>query len=336
MNLRIHPSVFIRGSLTFISVSLVIVVFFVQPIIISKSQAVHQKDQGTASEKEITPIDPKYRKALTTNHKLLIILISSNYSIKRVPQLMETWGNLFTQTRFSAGLFFEFIENSNTIYKSYKNIPFFEKYKKMMKDNNKTVKDLDLALKEINALEYFITNSTAEWLFRGVDDTFINMNEFPRFFTSLPDPTDKPIMYGDCIESETPFLHGGSGILLSREMAKLLLNKSDEWLKNVESPEENYFSKLIESAGFDVTDFASPYFMGLFNKNDRKLNEIPKCKSARKTNVKCPNFVSNIKKTVFFHDKYHQMSMENWTQLVDEGPVDLNWFHGKSQELFCF
>lgn len=337
MNLKIHPSVLMRGSLTFILISLIAGVFLIQPYLIRKNQNVQQKDQGTVSQKEIIPIDPKYHKALTTNHKLFIILITSNETIGRVPQLMEAWGSAFTQTRFSAGLFFEFLENRNKTYISYKNIPFIQKYKDMMNSfkDQENIKDINLAIKEINALEYYVKNTKAEWLFRGVDDTFVNMNEFPRFFTSLPDPTGKPLMYGDCIESSKPFLHGGSGILLSREMAKLLLNHSAEWLKNIETPEEEYFSKLIESAGFNVTDFGSPYFMGIFNKNNRELNEIPICK-IKESDRKCPNFVSNVKKTVFFHDKYHKMTMENWTKLVDEGPSNLNWIHGKSQELFCF
>lgn len=338
MLLSLHPTLIIRATLAIISFVLLIGLFVFQPYLIKKNHSVHQIDYGTALEKEITPIDPKYHKALTTNHKLFIILISSNSTIWRVPQLMETWGNAFIQTRFSAGLFFEFLENRNKTYISYKSIPYIQKYKNMMRSlkNQSNIKDIDLAIKEINALDYYVSNTKAEWLFRGVDDTFVNMNEFPRFFTSLPDPTGKPLLYGDCIDYGTPFLHGGSGILMSREMAKILLNHSVEWLKNVEHPEETYFSKLIESAGFNVTDFGSPYFMGLFNKNNRELDEIPKCSKSFKNKHKCPNFVSSIKKTVFFHDKYHKMTMENWTKLVEEGPDNLNWYHGKTQELFCF
>lgn len=339
MAFKIHPSVFLRGSFALISICFVLSVFLIQPYFEKYNNSVQQVEQWASPEKEITPIDPKYHKALTTNHRLFIILISSNSTIGRVPHLMETWGSAFIQTRFSAGLFFEFLENRNKTYYPYKNIPYIQKYKDMMESlkDKPNAKDINLAIKEINALDYYVHNTKAEWLFRGVDDTFVNMNEFPRFFTSLPDPTGKALLYGDCIESPTPYLHGGSGILMSREMAKKLLNHSSEWLKEIESPEEVYFSKLIESAGFDVSEFGSPYFMGIFNKNEKDFDNIDQCKALSKSsNRKCPDVISNVKKTIFFHDSYHKMTMDNWTSLVEEGPDNLNWLHGKKQERFCY
>ncbi|OHT09001.1 hypothetical protein TRFO_22240 [Tritrichomonas foetus] len=341
MSYKIHPSIVARGSLGLITFALVVLVFLIQPYFLNCRSVNQAEYVPTLSDEELRK-HPKYYKARTSNSRMAIILMTSNSSYERIPDLMNTWGGAFMQTRFSGGLFFTYIESDNKTYKQYWSIPRSQRLTNLANSievDSSNYKNLDLAIKEIHALEYFLQNSTSEWLFRGVDDTFVNMNEFPTFFTSLPDPTNKSFIFGDCIDIDTPFLHGGSGVLMSRQMAKQLFEASEEWLKEIiknEKPEEIYFSSLLKKVGFEVSDGASSAFMGIFTPKNN-LEKPNTCSSSQIENQPkyCPNRLSNLKKTVFFHDKNHQMTMSDWENYIDNLPDNLYWVQQNGEESIC-
>ena len=338
---KIHSFYIIRGTFC------VAIIFLFSAVFIwvkfSKSSDIRQIEHINPLPKD--KIGLENSKMSKNDPKLSLVIITSNSSLYRIPLLMKTWGDALLQTRFSNGkVHFAYIEGEHTQKYKYPTLKRSQRFSEIfnaLKGDMKTelaLKNLDLCIKEISILDYFVNEDDAEWLLRAVDDSFLNMNEFPSFYTSLPDPTKNDYIFGSCVDSDiSPFLHGGCGLMISRGAAEKLLKNGEEWIKGASDvPEEIYYTKLIESAGLNVLESASPSFFGTFiQKDDIETEKTEVCPEFKNVTKLCPRYLQPIKKTVFFHDKYHKMTMEDWESLVDDSSDKLHWYGSDAKYHLC-
>lgn len=104
----------------------------------------------------------------------------------------------------------------------------------------------------INGLIDFVNNTNFRWFIRTTDDVYVNIPKLSTFLDNLEeihDPLSDYVVKGSIAgDPASPFLHGGSGWLMSRFAAQKYL--------------EDYFSNVpnVEKTGDDVV--ASKYFRG--------------------------------------------------------------------------
>lgn len=268
--------------------------------------------------------------------KVVVIAVTSEQTSSRIPELMTVWGNDFLRMPFSAGIFFDYIDWPGNTHPS---IPKPERLLRLAtrvpSDRKKVI---ECAIKEVAAAEYFLTHTNAGWLMRIVDDTFMNVPAFAELLGALPNPTGRRLLYGDCVDGDTPFVHGGSGYLMSRGMAAELVKHGDDWITNIihrpSISTEEYFNEFLAKVGYTPSNASSPLFMGLFFDPSRREVTLYKCREH--ANWKhCGKSPTSIQRTALFHDAHHKMTQAKWKELVTSSSSNVMWLRDGMSDFLC-
>lgn len=172
------------------------------------------------------------------------------------------------------------------------------------------------------AINDFLINTTADWLFRLCDDTFINMKAFNLFWKELnqnTNPQTDKLVQGNCIHKHKrtfSYIQGGSGIIFSRHSIIELnntLNHFKELCTYVKN-DDTTIGIWLRDRNYTFKSMANRYFVGhqfkQFHKiidiiaNDSLINECPSIIPRNYPKI-CRSFITNLKNVVFWHDRVH-------------------------------
>ena len=205
----------------------------------------------------------------------------------------------------------------------------------------------DLIFKLISFLRYFINNSTANWLVRYCDDVFLNRHMIPdllRYLNSKYDPTQDFYVGGACIDYiKEPILQGGSGYIISKYAAKLILSNAMDFLRDISYYEDWEFSRLLPKIGFPVCNGTNPFFIGHsakpFSKWMSKLgftSLFPKCPANLPKLDSCQRVMPRMRDIVFFHDQHQVFSIRDIYHFLNYIPDNLYWYQNGESASLCF
>ena len=269
-------------------------------------------------------------------NKVVVIAVTSKDTSWRIPELMQFWGNDFQKSHFAGGIFFDYIDWGEEKFPTIPRPTRLLELVGVVDSDRKKV--IDCAIKEVAAAEFFLKHTSAGWLLRIVDDTFINIPAFEEMISELPNPAGHRYLFGDCVDGDTPFIHGGSGYLMSRGMAAALVSYGDTWIQNlVQSPPistEEYFNDFLSHIQYPLINASSPRFMGLFL--DPFLRELTQYKCRDRSDWKhCPKQPMAIAQTVAFHDPNHRMTMSKWKDLISTASPTTMWMRDGRADFLC-
>lgn len=203
------------------------------------------------------------------------------------------------------------------------------------------------------AINDFLVNTTAEWLFRLCDDTFINMNVFDSFFSELnrnTNPNIDKLVQGNCIHKHKytyAYIQGGSGIIFSRHSIIDMNNTYDylnlvcQYVKN----DDTTIGIWLRDRNYTFKSMANRHFVGHqfkgFNRiidilqNTSEINECPAV-FPQHTQKICRSFVTKMKNIVFWHDRAHFLKFLPFARdFVSNLPDNLYYYQGDTLSRVC-
>lgn len=206
-----------------------------------------------------------------------------------------------------------------------------------------------LVSKFMFAIQYFLTSTRCLWMIRITNDVSININTFPYFIEelrTLPDPVNFITIQGSCLTKRGKFyLQGGSGYVLSRKAAEVVLENQDFLYKKAQKikGDDRVFGGLIEHLGIPRENTTSRWFVGhqfkgYINSSQaiRSGKEPKVCPEVVTTNNGCRPFLTRIKDIVFWHDRSSTMDfLSDAANLREEAGEDLYFHMGNYQPLLC-
>lgn len=182
--------------------------------------------------------------------------------------------------------------------------------------------DRDLSAKFFFAINYFLKETTFDWLWRGTDDTLINFGKLSAFVEDLHakyDPVREPIVLGMCVgrnwnEEEMKkmpfFIQGGSGVVISRRAAEILAPHLIWTMHRTNHADDVIFTWLLNHTGI-LMNPTSAFFLGhsikphMFASLRRAASSLPECPPlAEVERTKCRSYVGSFSDIVFFHEQH--------------------------------
>lgn len=205
---------------------------------------------------------------------------------KRRPFVYNNWMHSILKSNFNSVKFISPLQND------YPNLyiePIKELYNHTVGVNKDVFRDRDRAIKRITGAKFFLDNTNLEYYWTLTDDTSIDMLAATKMIREL-DQKNNPfydnVLQGHCITSlQYTYLQGGAGYLMSRPVAKLLVDHADEWLEQIKADDDFYSNSIREWAGLTYQQTASHYFLGHIIKENFehafKQKVYPKCNKTR-------------------------------------------------------
>jgi hypothetical protein len=181
-------------------------------------------------------------------------------------------------------------------------------------------KSSELYAKFFFALDFFLSTTSARWMWRGTDDVVINVPRLVPLIAALEErynPLREFVAKGNCMTGtsygqEIPFLQGGAGYLLSRFACHQLL----PWAKYVQltgvKEEDAHFGDFLRTemnvSGPDMTSSAflgytihPPGQRALIKKNFTVLGVCGDPNDGYQGWAGCGKFRAPLSNIVFFH-----------------------------------
>jgi hypothetical protein len=182
-------------------------------------------------------------------------------------------------------------------------------------------KSCELMAKFLFAMDYFLSQTSAKWLWRGTDDTVINFRELPPFVEELErlhDPLTERVVLGNCLTNSQQawlvngraptYLQGGSGYFMSRSAVAGIVPAGRQIVVGMEGLEDAVFGAFLQSIGIEMEEASSPAFLGYnIKKYDfdvllrRRYSYLAVCRRVNQTKRPCRQFRARLRNVVFFH-----------------------------------
>lgn len=128
--------------------------------------------------------------------------------------------------------------------------------------------DVDRERKRVTLANYFLEQTNADFYFSIMDDSFIyspKINEFSAELGSKYDTEKDLILLGHCIfdiRSRKPYLHGGSGYIMTRKMAKQFVYLSEKWINESTTYDDIEINRYLSYLNKSAKDGSCPYMNG--------------------------------------------------------------------------
>ena len=265
---------------------------------------------------------------------------------KRVKTAKEIWVNKAEQLPHFSGLFYSSVPGYNG--NEFKNIEIDLKYLiyyDSLPFHYHEKVSVDLILRTMSAIEFYIKNSDAGWVVRLCDDTWVNVNQIPTMLKALNqqyDPFVDPVIKGFCVDYH-PFIHGGSSYIFSERAAYLYYAERFEIMRTLNLPEDVHFSLFIQKIGLAMEDVTSQYHAGYsFNKKwtnailEKDYSVLPPCEKIRQRCPKyCKRFLAHFNEIVFVHDHRHNIPLDKLEELYSNPNNYIYWFPFKGFPSVC-
>lgn len=187
--------------------------------------------------------------------------------------------------------------------------------------------------KRVTMCDYFL-HTDADFFINPTDDVLFDdsrVNEFARILASQYDTEKDLVIKGNCMFN---ILHGGSGYIFTRAMARKFVNLSDRWLRESMGPDDVEMNKFLRYMKLTIIDGASPYFSGRsFSHLESKIVNISKFKKCNETwfDDRCKQKVYKLEDVYLMHPSgfnvWHNIHIwKNFLQLVHNSSHHFGWY----------
>lgn len=209
----------------------------------------------------------------------------------------------------------------------------------------------DLLKKFIVSLEYFVHETNADWMIRPTDDVYLNPRNWPgnllQKLENFSDPANKPYFLGDCrITDGHKRVHGGSGPVISRAAAKLILQGQNElFLKPATKWEDFILPEFVEKnlglkeycmPGISGYEFPKPLYDQIMLGN---YSKIPLCEDVyeESEDVGCSKGMQSLKDIVIWHQYWSRTDplIKNMHYIISIIPSHIMWYRVKEGIKLC-
>jgi hypothetical protein len=199
------------------------------------------------------------------------------------------------------------------------------------------------ATKRIASFRYFLRHTRTSFLLFTTDNAFVWVKNLPYLAGQLRMrklTTRSHFIWGNCMKnSREEFIQGGSGYLLSRRTARLILKIADLWIPTVEHSEDVYFERAMNSVGLSARRSSSEFFIGQYiNWGQQEAIEsfnftaIQSC--AQGTPKSCRPFFYPYNKIVVLH-RLSNHFFSRPPRPVYDFPDNLFWYQRREHAAFC-
>ena len=200
--------------------------------------------------------------------------MTSNGSRNRVNNQMKTWVNEFRE-KISNNAYYINVDGSPLDIAPYTEI---SNYLKEIGKNNIKNYCLNIALKRLGSIEFFLHNTTSDWVWLTCDDSYLEVERVGDLISDLysrGNPNKDIILNGHCCWISIPFLQGGSGYIFSRKAAEEFWSFRDEFLKLEECQDDLQLTKFIKNKKLKLNSISNSRLMGtrFSEKNIRLIKE---------------------------------------------------------------
>jgi hypothetical protein len=281
--------------------------------------------------------------------RLCFVILSSNLTKGRVRPMMEAWGNSVRYYPAISDFYFLSIEDPAMSDLPSIDLPpsYSDLYPKLVYLKPHEV-SVQLVIKDAYAMEYCVTNTSADWCFRLMDDLYINeegLDDFIEHLRTLPDPRTTAMVFGNCMDTKTVqfYLQGGSGYMFSRRAAELMVAQKNDWIVNVREWEDFHLTNFLTSLNLTSQDVDSPYFTGHFIRwawwdrfkwNNTEI-DFPDCPDEIPEQRECSHRLFPYHKVVFVHALKAYMTEPRWQKWFAEAPRDAWLYYGGTGFNIC-
>jgi len=281
-----------------------------------------------------------------TYPRVLFALMTHRSSIQRAITFHETYASIIKNSHLYEGPIYlsappEMLPNQDVLPLNKETINTFFTYPLV----RTKIGNIDLTIKFISLLKYFLQNTSAAYVLRATDDVYINFDEFPQFLNEVltkGDPYTTPIIIGHCMHVRgRTLLQGGSGFLISRKAAELIMLESDQLVASIDMFEDWVIYSTIQRIIKNTSETYSPRFIGHgFSKRDWQLlesqqyEEFPLCPKKFWT-VSCQSMLYPLSKVVFFHQFGYEPGPERWINATKKVPQNLMWYQSWYYSRLC-
>lgn len=143
--------------------------------------------------------------------------------------------------------------------------------------------NIDRAAKRMTGLEYFLYNTTNDYYWSLTDDVPIDIDNMEHILKHLQQnylPLNESVFIGHSLQGW--FIQGGTGFLLSRYGAKLIIDHGVDWVKNITVEDDKATLEFRPWLGVSKRDTYSSLMFGeepyAFNHSEFWNDKLPKCK----------------------------------------------------------
>jgi hypothetical protein len=170
-----------------------------------------------------------------------------------------------------------------------------------------------LLAKYFFAFNYVIGETKARWIYRGADDTMVDIALLRQYINKLNrryDPLSEVVVRGHCISvSGHQYPQGGSGVILSRRAVEKIAPMGLSVLTGMNQYEDIQFGLVLRRIGVNIeTEAECRAFIGTpFTDSDRRALEaqdfsfLPKCPDNPCPSCPCTRFLAPLRQVIFTH-----------------------------------
>jgi hypothetical protein len=177
---------------------------------------------------------------------------------------MNLWGRQFLRSPYSDGMHYisEKVVPDLILPTVIVNLAHLSNFSRRMRLSK------GQATKRIASFRYFHENTQASFLLFTTDNAFIWVRNLPYLIEKVHEKKltrESHFLWGNCMRNrEGQFIQGGSGYLLSRHTAGLLLRIAKQWVSEVSGSEDVYFERAMQMVGLRADRSASEFFIGQY------------------------------------------------------------------------
>ena len=273
----------------------------------------------------------------TFQNTMLFIAITVQSS-DRAKKMFELWGNNYQNSLKKDEQAVYLISSNGNPAPEYPCIGLPPDYQKMRDRliNENEGDHYDRTIKRVYSLEYFVKNTTFDWVALITDDVYVNLNNLKEFFDDLKtygDPRTVPMVFGHCIDVRWVYLQGGSGYIVSRRAAELFVRFGKEHINARFEYDDIYFSRLLFKVGLNIYETSSDRiighdFLGVGTSSvvNKHWNNFPNCPNHLDWEF-CKVGPFKLNKLAIIHQKIHNEAI-GLGQVIEknEVPDNIYWY----------
>jgi hypothetical protein len=212
-------------------------------------------------------------------------------------------------------------------------------------------RDLDLSAKFFFSLRFFLENTSSSWFYRATDDTIVNFDNlgpFMRYLERKWNPLNDSVVVGNCIDLKRHgYLQGGVGILFSRVAASRIVGYHQQFMSQLNRPEDVYFTRILNATGVTLYEATSEFFIGHDIYTDHRQmfwnntleTLLPRCPGIGQIwGRNCRKFVAPVADLVFWHQEGGNRTLDQtimFAKWVFRQPRSINWWINRGRPWLC-
>ncbi|EAY18022.1 hypothetical protein TVAG_113660 [Trichomonas vaginalis G3] len=166
---------------------------------------------------------------------------------------------------------------------TYHYLPPYQKYLRHKSAHGKWLTPhQDRGSRRMTGMEYFYYNTTIDYYWSMTDDIPVDYESINRLLYYLKrnyDPNSDNVFIGHWMRR---FLQGGTGFIMSRKAAGIVLQHGEEWIKNMQREDDVELERMREWLNLSPEQCGSPFCFGeeptMFTDENLWKTNFDKCK----------------------------------------------------------